>query len=124
MSANLTAVVLVNDSRQAGPILETLSRKGFAAVVESNPRSVLEACKADPPAMVIVEECLEAMTGIRFLSELVRVSWSTATVLISDEEEEVVHQKTEGLGILGHIRSFNDVVSLERLLDNRCKISS
>jgi DNA-binding response OmpR family regulator len=113
---SLRAVVVVNDSAHARPILEILSRKGFSGIVESDPQKALEACKISPPDLVIVEDRLTGTTGTRFLSELVRVSWSTSTVLMTDEEEEVVHQKTEGLGILGTISSYQDSIKLESLL--------
>jgi len=57
------------------------------------------------------------MTGIHFLAELLKVSWQTSTILIADEEEEVIHDQTEGLGILGAIRTADDIGSLDRLLD-------
>jgi hypothetical protein len=57
------------------------------------------------------------MTGIHFLAELLKVSWTTSAILISDEEEEALHDRTEGLGILGAIRTVDDVKSLDRLLD-------
>jgi DNA-binding response OmpR family regulator len=111
------AVVVVNDTAQARPILESLSRKGFSGIVESDPQKALEACKIRPPDLVIVEDRLTGTTGSRFLSELVKVSWSTSTILVTDEEEEIVHQRTEGLGILGHMRNCGDTARLERLLD-------
>jgi len=111
------AVVVVNQAHQVRPILKSLSRKGFSTIFQSDPQKALEACKIHPPDLVIVEDCLKGMTGTRFLSELVRVCWSTSTILVTDEEEEIVHQRTEGLGIIGHIRNYEDTARLERLLD-------
>lgn len=114
---DLRAIVIVDDTSHTMSMLDTLSRKGFSGIIASEPRSVLDACKTSPPTLVIVEDRLRRMTAICFLSELVRLSWGTAAILVSDEEDEVVHQKTEGLGILGHIRSVDDLDGLERLLD-------
>jgi DNA-binding NtrC family response regulator len=113
----LRAVVIVNDVSLALPMLERLSRRGLAGVVEKDAQAVLDACKVDPPALVIVEDRVWRMSGVHFLSELVRISWSTSAILISDEEEEVVHQRTEGLGILGYMKNVEDTDRLEKLLD-------
>jgi hypothetical protein len=64
------------------------------------------------------------MTGIRFLAELLKVSWTTSAILISDEEEEALHDQTEGLGILGAIRAADDVETLDRLIDRFLQIVS
>lgn len=118
----LRTVIVVNDPDQAGPILECLARKGFSGIVESDPEKALEGCRINPPALVIAEDRLQGITGTRFLSELVRISWKTSTVLVVNEEEEVVHQRTEGLGILGHIRDCEDTASMEKLLDKMLEI--
>jgi len=120
----LKAAVIVNDASQARPIVESLSRKGFARIVESDPQAVLEACSVNPPDLVIVEDRLRGMTGIRFLAELLKVSWTTSAILISDEDEEDLHDRTEGLGILGAIRATDDVESLDILLDRFLQIVS
>jgi DNA-binding response OmpR family regulator len=122
MSTNLTAVVLVNDPPDAQPIMETLSRKGFAGVVRSDPGAFLDTCKVNPPDLVIVEDRLSEMTGREFLTRLVRIAWATATILIIDDEEESVHDLTEGLGILGHMRNVGDADRLEKLLDKGIEI--
>jgi DNA-binding response OmpR family regulator len=120
----LRAAIIVNDASQARPIAESLSRKGFARIVESDPQAVLESCGVNPPDLVIVEDRLRGMTGVHFLAELLKVSWTTSTILIADEEEEALHDQTEGLGILGSIKTFDDVESLERLLDRFLQIVS
>jgi len=120
----LKAAVIVNDASQARPIVESLSRKGFARIVESDPQTVLETCSVNPPDLVVVEYRLRGMTGIRFLAELLKVSWTTSTILIADEEEEALHDRTEGLGILGAIRATDDVESLDRLIDRFLQIVS
>lgn len=120
----LRAAIIVNDASQARPIVESLSQKGFARIVESDPKAVLESCSVNPPDLVIVEDRLRGMTGVHFLAELLKVSWKTSTILIADEEEEALHDQTEGLGILGSIRKVDDKESLDRLLDRFLQIVS
>ncbi|MBI4963083.1 MAG: hypothetical protein HY913_07400 [Desulfomonile tiedjei] len=113
----LRAVVIVNDGSRARPILESLSRKGFDGIIESDPRAVLDKGRVNPPDLLIIEDRLDEMTGSRFLSEFLAIAWTTAAILISDEDEEEVHRRTEGLGILGHMRSDRDMDRLDKLLD-------
>lgn len=115
---NLRAVVLVNDTAQVLLIADILAQKGMSVQIGTDPDSVLTQCRSDPPHLVIVEDRLATMTGARFLSELLKISWTTSTILICDEDESAVHDKTEGLGILGSMRTKEDIASLNRLLSN------
>jgi hypothetical protein len=58
------------------------------------------------------------------LSEFLTIAWTTSAILICDEDEETVHQRTEGLGILGHIRSVRDMDGLDKLLDSFLHVAS
>jgi DNA-binding response OmpR family regulator len=120
----LRAVVIINDVSRARPILEGLSRRGFAGIIESDPKAVLDAGQVNPPDLLIIEDRLNGMTGSRFLSEFLAIAWTTAAILICDEDEEAVHQRTEGLGILGHMRTVKDVDKLDKLLDTFLEIAS
>jgi len=120
----LRAVVIISDASRAWPILESLSRKGFVGIIESDPQAVLDAGRVNPPDLLIVEHRLNGMTGSRFLSEFLAIAWTTAAILICDENEEAVHQRTEGLGILGHMRTVKDVDRLDKLLDRFLAIAS
>jgi DNA-binding response OmpR family regulator len=113
----LKAIVIGNDIERFGHVLRALSARGIAGSIEQDPQAVLDSCAVSPPDLVIAAEQLAGMTGIRFLSQLVAVAWTTSTILIADEEEDLVHDKTEGLGILGSIRNTEDSENLERLLD-------
>jgi hypothetical protein len=64
----------------------------------------------------VVEENLANMSGIHFILALLKVSWTTATILVSERDDEAIHEATEGLGILGHIKGYEDLKSLEDLL--------
>lgn len=120
----MRAVVIISDVSHARPILESLSRKGFAGIIESDPRAVLDAGRVHPPDLLIVEDRLGGMTGTRFLSEFLAIAWTTAAILICDEDDETVHQRTEGLGILGHMRNAKDVDRLDKLLDRLVDFAS
>jgi DNA-binding NtrC family response regulator len=123
-NVGLRAIVLAEDQRQALGLVARLSKRGISASVSTDPDEALVECRGNPPHLVIVGSVLATMTGIHFLAELLKVSWKTSTILITDEEAEVVHDQTEGLGILGAIRMPDDVERLERLLDRFFEIAS
>jgi DNA-binding NarL/FixJ family response regulator len=122
--AQLRAVIAVCDGDGAGRLMQTLSKRSISAIVTTDLDQALGECRMNPPDLAIVGDSLSGMTGIRFLAELLKISWKTATILISDEEEEALHQQTEGLGILGAIRTVDDTESLHRLLDKFFEIAS
>jgi DNA-binding response OmpR family regulator len=107
--------VVQNPSNTA--LMETYCiENGIDTYTLSDPLSALEACSENPPDLAIVQWDLNAMSGVEFLSELLKISWTTATVLVTDLDEETVHEKAEGLGILGRITDFEDITGLRGLL--------
>jgi DNA-binding response OmpR family regulator len=114
---DIQAIVLVEDPSQAAGIVDTLAQRHISAGIRTDPEEVLLECKSRNPHLVVVQDNLVGMSGMRFLADLLKISWTTSSILICDEEEEVVHEKTEGLGILGSIRSVHDNEGLKRLLD-------
>ncbi len=114
---DIQAIILVNDPGMAAGIADTISQRGISASIRTDPEEVLLACRSQSPHLVVVQDNLIHMSGMRFLADLLKISWTTSSILICDEEEDVVHEKTEGLGILGSIRSVHDEEGLKRLLD-------
>ncbi len=110
------ALVLVNQPVGAAPLIQRLTEAGFIADTSSDPVLSLERCRRNPPDLAVVEENLSAMSGIRFITNLLKVSWDITTILISERDGESIHKAAEGLGILGHIKECKDLEGLERLL--------
>jgi DNA-binding response OmpR family regulator len=121
-NVGLRAIVLAEDPRRVSGLVDGLSKRGISASVSTDPDEALVECRKNPPHLVIVASDLVTMTGVHFLAELLKVSWTTSTILIADEEEEVIHDQTEGLGILGAIGTADDKESLDRLLDRFLEI--
>ncbi|MDQ7784938.1 MAG: hypothetical protein RDU20_18790 [Desulfomonilaceae bacterium] len=116
-SKTLKALVVVNEPDKVGVISQSLTDRGIEVTVVTNPEEALSMCRELPPDLAVVQDPLRSMPGTVFLNHLVRISWATGTILIADADEEHVHDRTEGLGILGHIRSLSDRDAMERLLD-------
>ena len=113
----LIAIVVVAAAPEVSRLVKSLDKRGFATKVINNPHEALDECRRNPPDLAIVEKTVGPMGGVQFLAELLKVSWTTSTIMIADEEEDLLHQETEGLGILGSISALADVEGLERLID-------
>lgn len=111
-----SALLVVQDPTAVGLIHE-LTERGFDVAVESDPVRSLGRCRKKAPDLMVVDEVLPETSGIRLIAEVLKVSWTTAAILISDKSEEEVHEATEGLGILGHVRNYHDVERFRSLLD-------
>jgi DNA-binding response OmpR family regulator len=109
-------MVVVTETSNARSVAEILQKRETVPVIVTDPEKALEECRTSPPDIVVVDDNLGYTTGKQFLARLLRISWTTASILISADEEERVHENTEGLGILGSIRSYTDEEALTVLL--------
>jgi PleD family two-component response regulator len=110
------AFVLVKEPAAAAALVQELEKASFIVNASSDSSLSLDECRRNTPDLVVVEENLATMSGIRFIADLLRVSWTTATILVSERDDEAIHEATEGLGILGHIKGYEDLEGLGRLL--------
>lgn len=113
----LRAIVVVADVHEASRLLNRLNEWEFATKVISNTCEALHECRRNPPDLAIVEKKVDSMGGIRFLAELLKISWTTSAILISDEDGDALLQEAEGLGILGGVRHSDDIDGLETLIN-------
>jgi DNA-binding NarL/FixJ family response regulator len=112
-----SAILLLNDLDNSSAIKRIIEESGISVTVASDPEYAIQQCRLSPPKLVVVDSLVKNASGIKFLSDLLRISWTTSSILIADQDEEAVHNITEGLGILGYIRSYHDSEKLKNLLD-------
>jgi DNA-binding NarL/FixJ family response regulator len=112
------AIVLVKEPGDAASLIQRLAQVGFIVGASSDPIQSLEECRRNKPDLAVVDEDLLTMSGIHFIFDLLKVSWTTATIIVSKRVDEAIHEATEGLGILGHIKDYEDLESLASLLKN------
>jgi DNA-binding NarL/FixJ family response regulator len=110
------ALVLVRKPGAATPLIQRLTEAGFMVDTSSDPSLSLDECRRNTPHLAVVEENLANMSGIHFILDLLKVSWTTATILVSERDDEAIHEATEGLGILGYIKDYEDLEGFESLL--------
>jgi DNA-binding response OmpR family regulator len=111
------ALIVVHDLSAAQAISAACTAKGIDGMIETDEQRALDRCRNDPPDLAIVGDPLESMSAYDFVTELLRISWTVSTILMTAEDAETVHEKAEGLGIVGHISHPGDRDKLLKLLD-------
>ena len=111
------AIVLVKEISKADYFLSVCPDYGIEAEVFTDPEAVLDLCRTDPPNLAVVDEELQTMSGLEFVNALVRIAWTISVIIAMDADEETVHDKAEGLGILGHIQNLEDAERLKSHLE-------
>jgi DNA-binding NarL/FixJ family response regulator len=117
------AFIIADRPEEVSGILHELSARGISGQIFT-PDEALEKASTSAPDLAIVSEHLANTTGPRVIQQLLERSWQISTILVSDKDEEILHDETEGLGILGSIKSFDDKLQLNRLLDTFSQIAS
>jgi DNA-binding response OmpR family regulator len=109
----IKAIVTLEDEKGAARLAEALSERGVVAEVRTDAAQALDYCRNSKPDLALVG----VPPGIPFLRELLKASWTTNMILISDMDEETLHDHAEGLGVMGAIKSPEDREGLEALLE-------
>lgn len=117
-----SALIVSNDLRLHADLQKMLGERGISTSFKT-PEKALEECRQKPPSLAIIESGSSSSSAARIAAELLEISWTISTILVSDEDEEVLHEKTEGLGILGSIKSFDDSEALNNLLEAFFRVS-
>lgn len=117
------AFIVADSPEEVSGILHELAARGISGQIFT-PDEALEKASTSPPDLAIVSEHLANTTGPRVIQQLLERSWQISTILVSDKDEEILHDETEGLGILGSIKSFDDKMRFNKLLDTFSEIAS
>ena len=124
MADKANGIVVVNDASAAEPLTSVCKQRGIETHVFDDPEAALEECRKTPPQLAIVEEKVGDMLGVNFIGALLTISWTANSIFISEKDHETIHEMTEGLGVLGSLTAYNDVESLNKLLDTFDKVTS
>lgn len=114
----LRALILSTNATGVAKVSAFLRDRGIEALaVDSLERCVLQA-KSSPPDILIAEDDVTSNIGLLAIRELLRISWMVSSILVIDLDETEIHDRAEGLGILGNLRAIDDLEKLDRLLDD------
>jgi DNA-binding response OmpR family regulator len=68
----------------------------------------VDAAREKKPVIMIIDQDLDDMPGIALVPRLLQINAMIHMALVSDQPEEVFHDRTEGLGILMKLSPLPD----------------
>lgn len=119
---HVKACVFVDKDVDVSSVLKLLDSRGINAEVFSEPDSAVSKHKKQAFDLLIAQDDTATSRGLKLINEFLTINWMTSSILICDLDEASIHERAEGLGILGHVRHFDEMVSLESLLDRFKKL--
>ncbi|MGO8878868.1 MAG: hypothetical protein ACLPVO_08700 [Desulfomonilaceae bacterium] len=97
-------------------IFNLLASSQIVAEVFSASDQALLRQKQEPFDLLIIHDDPSTGAGLKLAGEFLKINWMTSTIVICDQDESIIHDRAEGLGILGHLRNSADLKSLAQLL--------
>jgi DNA-binding NtrC family response regulator len=119
---HVKACVFVDKDVDVSSVLKLLDSRGINAEVFSEPDSAVSKHKKQAFDLLIAQDDAATSRGLKLINEFLTINWMTSSILICDLDEASIHERAEGLGILGHVRHFDEMVPLESLLDRFKKL--
>ncbi len=111
------AMIFSSDDEGINKVVPFLKNRDIDSTVVKSHGQFIDQMKLVSPDILIVEDDTTTNIGIRAIREALGISWTISSILISSLDKDEVHERTEGLGILGSLRSLNDIDQLGSLID-------
>ena len=112
------AIVLDRDKNLADLISATLKEELFEVVTTADTEETLDLLKQKLFSLAVVGDPEGDETAFDAMKKVVMKSPMTSMILITDLSEEIVEEKAEGYGILGHIARDFSSEGLKGLIEN------
>ena len=110
------AILFAPKTNSMASLTEFLEMKGFDVFVPDDLEAGLAEHGKESFQLAIIEEGYKSLSASLVVQELLKVSWATNSIIITDKNEDQLHEQTEGLGILGAMKDVDDFKRLEELL--------
>jgi len=110
------ACIVEDGTLDISSILNLLASSQIVAEVFSASDRALLRQKQEPFDLLIIHDDPSTGAGLKLAGEFLKINWMTSTIVICDQDESIIHDRAEGLGILGHVRMVDDLNSLAQLL--------
>ena len=110
------ACIVEDGTLDISSILNLLASSQIVAEVFSASDRALLRQKQEPFDLLIIHDDPSTGAGLKLAGEFLKINWMTSTIVICDQDESIIHDRAEGLGILGHVRKVDDLNTLAQLL--------
>lgn len=112
-----TALIFSPDVEGIGKIRDMLEKRGINVLDVDSFDQLIDQMKRSAPDILIAEDDFQSDVGLKAIREALNISWMISSILVSNLDEKEIHDKTEGLGILGSITALDDSDKLASLID-------
>lgn len=120
----LTILLVYKEAKRFELVKAYLSRSGNVKLLQAETVDVaLKTVQTIRVDLVIVDEQLDTMHGIQFISLLVQVNPLINTALVSSLPVDDFHEETEGLGVLMQLPLEPQKTDTDELLEKMEKIA-
>ncbi|MFH0959317.1 MAG: iron-sulfur cluster assembly scaffold protein [Pseudomonadota bacterium] len=110
------ACILLNGTLNLSLILNMLGSFQIVPEVFSKADEALRSQQKDSFQLLIVQDDPSTGEGLKLIGEFLKINWMTSAIVVCDQDEAIIHDRAEGLGILGHIRTPDDLENLAKLI--------
>jgi len=114
---NRRAILFLSDIVSIEPLIEELRINDFDVFAADDLDAGLAEHRKDPFQLAVVEEGYKSLSSPAVVKELLNIAWTTNSIIITEEDEDNLHETAEGLGILGGMKNRHDVKRLGQLLE-------
>lgn len=121
-SSKKRAILFLNQSDSIEPLIEALASNGFELFAADDLEAGLSEHRREPFSLAVVEDGYKSLSAPAIVQELLKISWTTHSIIVTDKDEDQLHEQAEGLGILGGMKDRHDVKRLNELLTTLRKI--
>ncbi len=113
----INALIFLRDEAGAKIVSAALEKRGIKSLNVGSLAQCIDQMRTSSPDILIVEDATNSNIGIKAIQEALKISWTVSPILISPLDEKQIHDRAEGLGILGFISSPADTEKLNSLVD-------
>ncbi len=110
------AILFTEDTDSVETLTKILGINGFQVFSAHDLQSGLDEHRRAPFQLAILNERYRSLPATALIKELLKISWTTHVIIITDKDEKKLHEVAEGLGVLGGIKDIHDSLGLEGLL--------
>jgi DNA-binding response OmpR family regulator len=121
-SSKKRAILFLNQSDSIEPLIEALAGNGFELFAADDLGAGLSEHRREPFSLAVVEDGYKSLSAPAIVQELLKISWTTHSIIVTDKDEDQLHEQAEGLGILGGMKDRDDIKRLNELLTTLRKI--
>ena len=121
-SSKKRAILFLNQNDSIEPLIEALASNGFELFAADDLEAGLSEHRREPFSLAVVEDGYKSLSAPAIVQELLKISWTTHSIIVTDKDEDQLHEQAEGLGILGGMKDRHDMKRLNELLTTLRKI--